>query len=299
MEVKKSNNLKYRKTKVINGESITVEISLNDECHNGHQDFHITGEIYQAGKPKTDRYMIACGCVHDEILKHFPEFDIFVRLHGCDYKGIQSAAVENGFYFLRNGFNSKSTGEAFKAEYCAYYRLTTQQFNKLYTAYNKLQFSLMLQNLGILDQWEEEADAAINYMEQLTGTKFVIDSTKSQYHAPTEDEINKENQMIASGYYTEAAKAAREEAKINQSFIDLANDRDKSIKKITNEYEAKLAVLKAGGKKALDNIIFYNHTNTVSFNWRNSDNLTTEEIEAITANLVLPDGVKWEISKNK
>lgn len=299
--VNRSNDLRYNTTKTVGKESITVNIRLNDECHNGHQDFSITGDIYRAGRPKTDNNFISGGCIHDDILKHFPQFAIFVRLHLCDYKGIPMHASANGFYHLRNGFNSKSTGEAFRNEYCEYYRITEEQFIQLYQAYNELQFSLMLQSLGILAQWEKEANEAIKLLESLTGTEFIIDSKHTQYYPPTVAELEEENQKLASGYYSDEAKAEREQAKTDKHFSDLIVERDKAIKKATDEYEAKKSVLIAGGKRALDNCIFYNHTNTIAFNWRghSSDNLTADEITDITSKLILPDGVKWEISKNK
>lgn len=297
--VNASNDLRFQRTKTVGKESITVNIRLNDECKNGHQDFSITGDIYEADKPKTDRYHIASGCIHDEILKAYPEFKQFVVLHLCDYKGIPMHASANGFYHLRNGFNNtKPESAAFKVEYCEYYRITPQQFDLLNTAENELQFSLMLQNLGILNQWEKQAKAAIEALENLTGTKFIVDSKRTQYYAPTPEQLKEEEERQKSGYYTPAAKEQRKQAKIAEMLTQLEAERDKDINKANLEFEVKKQVLIAGGEKALDNIIFYNHTNTLAFNWRNYDNLTEAEIETIVSKLQLPEGVKIE-TKNK
>jgi hypothetical protein len=166
----------------------------------------------------------------------------------------------------------------------------------LYKSHNELQFSLLLQSLGILAQWEDEAKKAIEYLEELTNTEFIIDSKKSQYYPPTVADIEEENKKILQGYYSEDAEADRQRAKIEKEFSDLILDRDKSIKKITDEYEVKKAVLTIGGKRALENCIFYSHTNTLAFNWRKyGDELTTEEIEEILSKIILPEGVKTEI----
>lgn len=68
----KTNELIYKCSKEVNNTVVYVTIKLDDKCRNGHNDFSITGKVYQKGKPKTDKYMICCGCCHDEILEAFP-----------------------------------------------------------------------------------------------------------------------------------------------------------------------------------------------------------------------------------
>ena len=194
-----SNDLRYTATKTVGEESITVNIRLNDECKNGHQDFAITADIYKAGKPRTDKNWLGGGCQHEVIAAAFPEFIPFIKLHLADYAGIPMYAVENGFYHLTNGFNSKSTNEAFKAEYCDYYRVKPAQFDTLKLSHNQTQFALNLMNLGILDQWKAEAQAAIKQLEDLTGLSFLNDSKKSQFHAPTAEEIQDNENNCTTG----------------------------------------------------------------------------------------------------
>lgn len=101
----KSNSLYFRASKTVNGKNANVTIRLDDQCKNGHQDFSVTGEIYEADKPKIDKYLISAGCCHDDILEAFPELQIFVDLHLCDFEGNHMCPVSNGFYHLKNGFN--------------------------------------------------------------------------------------------------------------------------------------------------------------------------------------------------
>lgn len=297
-ELKSSNDLRFNTQKNIGKNVIYVKIRLNDECKNGHQDFSITGDIYEAGKPKTDRYFISGGCIHDEIEKYFPEFIPFIKLHLCDYKGIPMHASANGFYHLRNGFNkTKPDNKAFKAEYCKYYRINEGQFDALNSCENELQFSVMLQTLGILKQWEMEANKAIETLEMLTDTKFIVDSKRTQYIAPTADQLADEKHKQETGYYTPEAKQAREAAKFGKLLGKLEAERDKEINKATLEFEAKKQVLIHGGEIALNNVIFYTHTNTLTFNWHSYDNLPVETIDKIISSMQLPEGVTVSIGK--
>ena len=298
-QIEASNDLRFSTSKTIGREHITVKIRLNDECKNGHQDFAITADIYEAGKPKIDKYFIAGGYCHDEILKAFPQFKIFVNLHLCDYEGVPTYAVENGFYHLRNGFNStKPEDNEFKAKFCNYYRLTHEQFDTLNTSRNQLQYALHLDKLGILAQWKVEALTAIVTLENLTGKHFKNDSVKSQYHAPTPKQLQEEKHKEDSGYYTPEAEEQRQEDKKQVELNKLIVERDKEILKANTEFEVKKQVLEIGGKTALDNCIFYTHSNTLAFNWRGYDRISDTLIAKIKDAINLPEGVILE-NKNK
>lgn len=281
------------------GNSMRIKIHLNDECKNGHQDFSITAGIWQKDKPKTDRYYIMGGCCHDEIIATMPELKIFVNLHLCDYKGIPMHAVENGFYFLREGFSdTKPDSKKFKKEFCAYYRITEDQFQVLNIAENKLQYALALQNIGILKQWETQANEAISRLEEMTSKKFLIDSKKTQFNAPTPKQIQAEKEKQESGYYTPEAKAARQLQTIEAQKIELINEFNKKLNDITEEHNIKLQVLIIGGKAALDNCIYYNHSKTLAFNWKGYESISVDLIAKIQAEIKLPQGASFE-NKNK
>ena len=59
------------------GAKIRAELRFDDNCKNGHQSFAITGEIYRPGA----RDVEACGCIHDEIARYFPEFESLIPWH--------------------------------------------------------------------------------------------------------------------------------------------------------------------------------------------------------------------------
>lgn len=91
---------------------LDIEIRLSDPCKNGHNDFSITGTLYER-LPRIDRNMISGGCIHDEILQHRPDLKPLVDLHLCDEEGSPMHAVANGFYFLENMFK---TAEYYRAD---------------------------------------------------------------------------------------------------------------------------------------------------------------------------------------
>jgi len=274
------------------GNHIYIKIRLNDECKNGHQDFAITCDIYEKGKPKADKYFLMGGCCHEEIVAARPDLKIFVDLHLCDYSGIPMYPASNGFYHLTNGFNNtKPDAPNFKGEYCEYYRITPEQFDALAQSKNKTQFGLRLQNLNILQQWKKQADEAIELLQNMTGKVFLIDSKRTQFDGITLEEIQEEEERQKSGYYTPEAAQQREEAK-RQSILDkLAAERYKEIGKATEEFEVKKQVLLIGGEVALNNCIYYNHSRQLAFNWRGYDRISSELIAKITAEIILPEGV--------
>lgn len=59
---------------------IKVKVRYDDECGNGHNSFSITGQIDR--KTQHGWYVDECGgCIHDEIVKHFPELKKYIKWH--------------------------------------------------------------------------------------------------------------------------------------------------------------------------------------------------------------------------
>ncbi|RWO06327.1 MAG: hypothetical protein EOS07_22070 [Mesorhizobium sp.] len=62
------------------GATIRAELRFDDNCKNGHSTFAITAEIRDP-RMRRDRGIVACGCLHDEIAKTFPELAPLIRWH--------------------------------------------------------------------------------------------------------------------------------------------------------------------------------------------------------------------------
>lgn len=274
------------------GNPIYIKIRLNDECKNGHQDFKITADIYEKGKPKIDKYFICGGSCHDEILAACPDLKLFVDLHLCDYKGIPMHASANGYYFLRNGFNNvKPESTEFPAKFCEYYRLTPAQFELLNTSENETQYAIHIMESGILKQWETQAKEAISKLEEMTGKKFVVDSKETQFYPPTNEQILEEKKRQTSGYYSLSAKEERNKLIVGKLINNLRKEKLSKIEDIQIEYDIKEQILMIGGEKALYNSIYYNHTKEISFNWRGYDKVSDDLLNKIKSEIVLPEGV--------
>ena len=270
-----------------------VKIRLNDECKNGHQDFSITGTFWEIGKFRNDRNMTNAGCCHDEILAHFPELKIFVDLHLSDCKGRPMYAVENGRYHFNN--TSFEVGRD-------YLRLTDKQAKKLYAfAHDKDYFAYLLENMGILQIWENEANEAIKMLEKLTGNKFVNDSTRYQYEPLSEEKKNEIRLKYANGFYSPESVELRKSEEANrelQKKIDEVNNyADAKIKDLNNERFVKLELLNKGF--SLDNFIYYNHNNTGIFNWLDyKPKISKSELENIVNSLdfsTLPKDIQFKL----
>lgn len=65
------------------GATISVELRFDDECKNGRKSFAITAEIR---RPR-QRDVEACGCLHDEIARYFPELAHLIPWHIVDEGG--------------------------------------------------------------------------------------------------------------------------------------------------------------------------------------------------------------------
>jgi len=298
-----SNALTFKTSKTVGGVDILVKIKLADECKNGHEDFSITGDIYEAGR-RSDRAHVSGGCIHEDIAKAFPEFTPFIRLHLCDHKGVPMHGGSNMFYHLQHGFNrTKTSNPKFKGEFCEYYRVTPEQFDVLNTCEGKNVLLYRLETLGVFNQWEKEAKAAIKQLEKLTGQKFKS-TAGVRNERLNKEEIKAMEERINAGYYNPEQIQARKSIAAADTRIKQAQEVQEEYSKACNkakaEMDVKIAILSFG--LTLSNFIYYTHTNRGVFNWQSysSDKITAEELAAFVQWAAdtapsLPEGVTFSI----
>lgn len=76
------------------GALIKAKVRYDDECGNGHNSFSITGEIYIPRRNDCE----ACGCLHEEIAKAFPELAPYIKWHLTGSDGPMHY-IENTLYW--------------------------------------------------------------------------------------------------------------------------------------------------------------------------------------------------------
>lgn len=294
-----TNRLFYSSTKFFteNEEEyrITATVSLDDDCHNNMCDWSITADIRQ--KNKYGRYKeYMGGCCHDEIAKHCPELAKFIPLHCCNHYGAPMYPVENGMYHIKNSDKSVAI---------EYLRISDKEYSKLSEAVDdKMYFKYLLFNLGIVDRWKRESGELIAELEDLCGKKWVNPYKPEEERFTltlTDEERLLIEESIKAGYYSaENIEKRREEAhkaKMMEKRAEICEQYDKIIRNAETDKKVMLCVFDYG--LSTDNVIYYNHTNTLSFNWRDyGEKITQEEFDDFVNNVdrsQLPEGIKFEL----
>ena len=215
----KSNSLVFRMSKSIGKyERMDVDIRLNDGCHNGHQDFAITADIYG----KFGRWE-AGGCLHEEILKHFPEFKIFVDLHLSTFQGVPMYAISNGFYHLKNSD---------KKVLIEYLRIDKKEIKLFKNCEDKLHFKYLINKIDLPKRWLKQANNAIKQLERLTKKTFLADSTKFDEIYLDDEEKKLIEKRLKENYYSKSNLLKRKNEKIKF-------DKERKIKEIKASFERK------------------------------------------------------------
>ena len=290
----KANALYYKHTRIRENVRVDVKIRLSDDCKNGHNDFAVTGTIYE--RQRNGRWeMIGGGCCHDEILSFFPEFRPFVDLHLCDAKGAPMYPEANGFYFLER----KNKQEVVKS----YLRITEPEYEHIRaTASDELCLKYLLYDMGVVARWEQEAKAAIKQLEEMTGKTFVDNSRRYQLSPLTTEETELIERRIVEGYYLPEAIENRRRDAVKKKIDNLRDGATKEIKKIETALTVKTQVLEAG--MSLNDFIYYDHTNIGVFNWRTcympDERVTPEEFDVFLTRVDysrLPEGIKFQLGE--
>ena len=97
--------------------TITATLRLDDQCRNGHEEFSITGEIWHPNRRDCE----TCGCIHEDIEKHFPQLKHLIKWH---LMGIGSPMhyIGNTTYYASNrDHNGKLKGEPTHFEQAVYF----------------------------------------------------------------------------------------------------------------------------------------------------------------------------------
>jgi len=276
-----------------NDEKYKITIRLDDQCHNKEQSFSIT---YTSVKRER------CGSNHDFINKITNnKFEIFTKLHLANNLGIPLYATSNGFYNIKR---------LEKTKFMRYFNINENSYNWLAKCDNKEEFRKMIWYAGVADKWEKLADKAIRLLEKLTNKKFIPfkdnkDKLYSDLKPMTNQEMEAFKKLIKEGYFStkNVEKRRREATKIHikNKVEELKQQMKKEVEEVKTRY--KIRILMAKKLPRFDNYIYYDHRNTIAFNWCRSlsGNLTKQDFDKFISSLTktdykrLPEGIKFKL----
>lgn len=294
-----TNKLTYLSTKFFteNKEEyrITVTVSLDDDCHNNMCDWSVTADIRQKNQYGTyGEYM--GGCCHDEVAKHFPELAKFISLHLCNHYGAPMYPVENGTYHIKNSDKSVAI---------EYLRISDKEYSKLSEAVDdEMYFKYLLFDLGIVDRWKRESDELLVELEDLCGKKWVNPYMPEKERFTlilTDEERSLVEERIKSGYYSaeniEKRKIEAHKADVAGKRFNICEYYNQKIREAETNKKIMLCVFDYG--LPINNVIYYPHSNTLSFNWNDyGGKITQEEFDDFVNNVdrsQLPEDIRFEL----
>jgi len=89
---------------------IKAELSFDDECGNRHNTFAITGSINKH-PGFSERGVVACGCLHDEIAEHFPELAHLIKWHNVSTDSPMHYVANTVYHASDRDYRGKRKGE--------------------------------------------------------------------------------------------------------------------------------------------------------------------------------------------
>ena len=110
----KSQYKKYEKDIMVGNKEgkIKITIRYDDKCGNKHNSFAITGTVYSSRNSTLDRYFETGGCIHNEIIEHFPEFAHLIKWHLCNSDAPMHYVANTTYHARDREYKGKEIGEA-------------------------------------------------------------------------------------------------------------------------------------------------------------------------------------------
>lgn len=276
-----------------------VHIRMNDECKNNICDFAITADIYELHRSSWKWF--GGGCQHENILKHAPQYKCFVDLHNCNHYGYPTYAIQNSMYYfkLKKYHTIKN-----------YLRLQEGELEDLLLfSDDEIAFQWKLNQMGIIDRWYQEALEAIEYLDELTGCRWINPYSKEEERFVIKPLTDEENRLIeerfTNGYYSKEQVMERREEALNKKIDEQKAEAIEKFNKATSRWQEilniKFSILNEG--ILLDNIIVYEHSKEVTFNWKDYEvQVSREEFDRYVTNmkeLCLFEDWKFNFGKDK
>ena len=262
------------------------QIILDDECKNGHLTFSFTGSIKKK-KGNGRYYTLISGAIGNIITYFKPELSMFEKLRLCNHLG-QPTYIDNIRYHINEGKTDREISEMYNIS-------DTKAIEILRNASdNKDLFYYLVFRLGVAENWKNLAGEAIQEIEKRRKRKLKIEGKDRVYKQLPKEDCEALENLYQLGYASKVQKEfrskARKEDQKQKELKEIEEERNKAIAIAQKEYEIKKAVVSFG--ISWNNIIFYNHSNKLCFNYSDCyKKIPSDLINEFICTNVLPEDI--------
>lgn len=293
----KKNELKYKETKKI-GENtfIDVEIGLRYIKENFFSYFYAVGDVYELKRVR--KKIISSGCIHEEILKYFPEFKIFVQLHGNSSFGMPVHMLSNIKFAIDNNKIDAI---------CRYLGISDVMAKELICWGEEIDYlKYFLEENDIIYHLRSKANKAIKLLEELTNDEFENPDVLGLYDYMPLDNDTKEKikKLHENGYFTMDNVIKRRDEKIKELNLKFLEKEKMTLDKEKREIDNEIKVLEylCDEGISLNNHAYLRSVNVLAINlYKNRENAMSEEdykrfLDSVDYSK-LPKGIEFEFNK--
>lgn len=269
----KKNELKYKETKKI-GENtfIDIEIGLRYIKENGYSYFYAVGDVYALKRAR--KKIISSGCIHEEILKYFPEFKTFVQLHGNYSYGMPVHMISNIKFYIDN-YEIDAI--------CSSLGISDVMAKELICWGEEIDYlKYFLEENDIIYHLRSKANKAIKMLEELTGYEFDNPDVLGIYDYMPLDNDTKEKikKLHENGYFTMDNVIKRRDEKIKELNLKFLEKEKMKLEKEKREIDNEIKVLEYLYDEglSLNNHAYLRGVNVLAINlFKNRENAMSEE----------------------
>jgi hypothetical protein len=152
-------NMLKREKRIAPREILTMTAMLVKRRGNERPYFSVTGEIRDT-RLRRGGGIVAAGCLHNEIVKAWPDMQPIIALHLSDDHGMPMHALENGLYFL--GLTAYPDAKSLET-FARGWRIDLDEATRILAYVEEAGGSRAALNDCLLkqtDRWQHEADEA-------------------------------------------------------------------------------------------------------------------------------------------
>jgi hypothetical protein len=172
---------KWNKVFYANGEKYLIDVRSELLHHDGNASpyFSIGGDIFRIAK-NGRKVWEAGGCIHDEIIKHFPQLQALVDVHLSNEDGVPMHAYANAGYWAGH---CKINPEKDTEMLAKHLRVSKDQANEMTTYINhhygefdrittpEQAWENTCKDFDLLEHWYQQAQIALALLNKVEETK--------------------------------------------------------------------------------------------------------------------------------